>query len=144
MKIMLLNTMQGLKPLYDEDFEEKKKLKIGEIYEAEIKKTRNLAFHRKYFALINCAWQFTNENVTNHFKNNIDLFRKTVEMAAGFSTPIYSIDRKEWIEIPMSISFKSMTQDEFSNLYERVKDVLYKYFLKHVTIEEFEQNLMNF
>ena len=144
MKIKLLNTAQGLKPLYDEDFDEKRKLKIGEVYEADIRKPRNILFHRKYFALINCAWNFANEKVETHFKGNVELFRKTVEMAAGFSTPIYSIDRKEWIEIPMSISFKSMTEDEFTELYERVKDVLYKYFLKHVTIDEFEEHLINF
>lgn len=55
MKIKLLNTSVGLKPLYDEDFEEKKKLKIGEVYEATIKRPRNLSFHRKYFGLINLA-----------------------------------------------------------------------------------------
>lgn len=143
MEIMLLNTMQGLKPLYDEDFEEKKKLKIGEIYRAEIKRPRNLAFHRKYFALIKCAWEYANERTTEHFKC-IDNFRKTVEIAAGHCEVCYSIERKEWIEIPKSIAFRSMTEDEFTELYERVKDVLYRYFLKHVSIEEFEENLINF
>ena len=61
MKIKLLNTSVGLKPLYDEDFEEKKKLKIGEVYEATIKRPRNLSFHRKYFGLINLAWEYQNE-----------------------------------------------------------------------------------
>ena len=37
-----------------------------------------------------------------------------------------------------------MTEDEFRELYERAKDVLYKYFLKHVTVEEFEKNLINY
>lgn len=58
MKIKLLNTSVGLKPLFDEDFEEKKKLKIGEVYEATIKRPRNLSFHRKYFGLINLAWEY--------------------------------------------------------------------------------------
>ena len=31
-----------------------------------------------------------------------------------------------------------------NEIMERVKDVLYKYFLKHVSIEEFEENLINF
>ena len=100
MKIKLLNTSVGLKPLFDEDFEEKKKLKIGEVYEATIKRPRNLSFHRKYFGLINLAWEYQNERAVEHFKHNIELFRKTVEMAAGWCEPVYSIDRKEWIEIP--------------------------------------------
>ena len=35
MEIRLLNTPSGLKPLYDEDYDQKKKLKIGEIYKAK-------------------------------------------------------------------------------------------------------------
>ena len=77
MKIKLLNTSVGLKPLYDEDFEEKKKLKIGEVYEATIKRPRNLSFHRKYFGLINLAWEYQNEIAVEHFKHSIELFRKT-------------------------------------------------------------------
>lgn len=144
MKLKLLNTISGLKPLYDSDYDEKKKLKIGEVYEATIKLPRNLQFHRKYFALINCAWEFQDERVTEHFHNNIDLFRKTVEMAAGWCETIYSITRKEWIEIPKSIAFDKMDNVQFAELYDRVKDVLYKYFLKHINIEEFEKNLINF
>ena len=37
-----------------------------------------------------------------------------------------------------------MDEDEFTQLYERVKDVLFKYFLKHISVEEFEKNLINF
>lgn len=144
MKINLLNTTSGLKPLYDADYEEKKKLKLGEIYEATIKRSRNLDFHRKYFSLINLAWEYQSERSLEHFHNNIDVFRKTVELAAGWCEPVYSIERREWVEIPKSIAFDKMDNDEFTNLYERVKDVLFKYFLKHITVEEFEKNLINY
>lgn len=144
MKINLLNTTSGLKPLYDSDYDEKKKLKIGEVYEATIKRPRNLSFHKKYFALINLAWKYQNEISVEHFTHNIELFRKTVEVAAGWCDPIYSTDRKEWVEVPKSISFDKMDEDEFQNLYERVKDVLFKYFLKNISVEEFEKNLINF
>lgn len=130
--------------MYDSDYDEKKKLKIGEVYEATIKQPRNLSLHRKYFSLINIAWEYQNERSVEHFKHNIDLFRKTVEVAAGWYEPVYSIARKEWIEIPKSIAFDKMDNAEFTELYERVKDVLFKYFLKNISAEEFEQNLINF
>ena len=98
MKIKLLNTVQGLKPLYDEDFDEKKKLKIGGIYEADVKKARNLQFHKKFFALINCAWEYQNEKVVEFFHHSKDAFRKTVVIAAGWYEPVYSIDKKEWTQ----------------------------------------------
>ena len=144
MKLNLLNTISGLIPLYDADYEEKKKLKIGSIYEVTIRLSRNIDFHRKYFALIQCAWEYQNERTVDHFKNDINVFRKTIEVAAGWCEPVYSIERKEWLEIPKSIAFDKMDNTEFTDLYDRVKDVLFKYFLKHITCEEFEKNLINF
>ena len=49
MKIYLLNTASGLRPMDDNDYEAKQKLKIGEVYKAEIKKVRNYNFHKKIF-----------------------------------------------------------------------------------------------
>lgn len=144
MKLNLLNTISGLIPLYDADYDEKKKLKIGSIYEVTIRLSRNIDFHRKYFALIQCAWEYQNERTVDHFKNDINVFRKTIEVAAGWCEPVYSIERKEWLEIPKSIAFDKMDNTEFTDLYDRVKDVLFKYFLKHITCEEFEKNLINF
>ena len=144
MKMLLYNTPVGLKPLYDEDYDEKKKLKIGETYEATIKRARNVRFHKKYFSLIHTAWEYQNERVVEHFKGSEEVFRKTVEVAAGWCEPVYSIARREWVEVPKSIAFDKMDESEFEELYERVKDVLFKYFLKHVTPEEFVGNLMDY
>lgn len=144
MEILLLNTTQGLKPCEDEDYEKKKKLKIGEIYRARISKERNYDFHKKYFALIKLAWEYQNERTNDFFKSDIDLFRKTIEISAGHCELVYSIERKEWIEIPKSISFNKMDEHEFQDLYERVKDVIFRIFLKNVSAEEFMNNLINF
>lgn len=144
MKLLLLNTKQGLKPCYDEDYEEKKKLKIGQIYKANITVARNLDFHRKYFSLINTAWTYQTERRLSFFNNSSESFRKTIEIAAGHFEQIYSLERKEWIQIPKSISFDKMSESEFETLYERVKDVLFSIFLTHITEEEFINNLSNY
>ena len=144
MKLLLLNTSEGLKPCYDEDYEEKKKLRSGKVYQAEIKLARNVEFHRKYFKLINLSWEYQNENRQKHFKNNVNAFRKSVEMAAGHFDTEYSIARKEWVEVPKSIAFDKMDEVEFQELYDRVKDVLFTIFLKHISEEEFMRNLVNF
>lgn len=144
MKINLQNTARGLIPLYDDDYEEKRKLKIGEVYTAEIRLARNYQFHRKYFALIHCAWEYQNEKVQEHFHNLKENFRKTIQIAAGHCDTYYSIARKEWIEESKSISFEKMEEAEFQELYNRVKDVLFMHFLKHISEEEFMRNLANF
>lgn len=144
MKLHLLNTSSGLIPMYDYDFDEKKKLKIGEVYQVEIKLARNYEFLRKYFALINCAWEYQNEKVQAHFKDSKDKFRESVQIAAGYTETFYSIDKKEWLEKAKSISFESMKEEDFIDLYESVKDILFKIFLKNISEEEFMNNLINF
>ena len=144
MELRLLNTPSGLKPLYDEDYDQKKKLKIGEIYKAKITIARNINFHRKYFALINCAWAYQNERTTKHFKNNVESFRKTVEIAAGHCDTVYNLSLKSWVDIPKSIAFDKLKQEEFEDLYERVKDVLFTTFLKGIDEEEFLNNMIDF
>lgn len=144
MELRLLNTPSGLKPLYDEDYDQKKKLKIGEIYKVKITIARNINFHRKYFALINCAWAYQNERTTKHFKNNVECFRKTVEIAAGHCDTVYNLSLKSWVDIPKSIAFDKLKQEEFEDLYERVKDVLFSTFLKGIDEDEFLNNMIDF
>jgi hypothetical protein len=144
MKLMLLNTFEGLKPCYDADFEEKKKLRTGQVYSAEIKLERNYEFHKKYFALISLAWEYQPEKRQEFFKNSVEVFRKTVEISAGHCDLVYSIKRKEWLEVPKSIAFSKMDNSSFQMLYDNVKGVLFTYFLNHISVEEFEKNLINF
>ena len=144
MKINLVNTSNGFKCASDEDYENKRKLKIGEVYEVDIKLKRNYQFHKMYFALINCAWEYQNEKRQAHFKNSVEKFRKSVELAAGHSEIFWDIKNKCEIEQVKSISFDKMDNVEFSDLYDRVKNVLFEVFLTHVTVEEFQSNLINF
>lgn len=144
MKLLLLNTAEGLKPMYDDDYDEKRRLRIGQTYEAQIKVARNIRFHRLYFALINCAWEYLTERQRDFFHNVKESFRKTVEIAAGHYELIYSMQRKEWVQIPRSIAFDRLDETEFSSLYERVKDVLFSLFLSSINKEEFERQLSHF
>ena len=143
MKLFVKNTISGLVPCDDNDYEEKKNLKLGEVYQVTISRPRNYEFHKKYFALINCAWECLNEKQTEFFKD-INNFRKTMELAAGHSEMVYSINRKEYVEQVLSIAFDKMDNDQFQDLYNRVFDVILKYPLKNISEEDFINNLSNF
>lgn len=143
MKLLLHNTEHGLIPLYDHDLDQKKRLKLGENYEVTIKKARNVDLHRKYFALFNCAWEYLTEEQQEFFATKYQ-FRKTVEMAAGHCDRVFSLDRREWIETPKSISFDKVDEFEFRELYDMVKNVIFDVFLKHITVDEFDAELINF
>ena len=143
MKLQLINTPQGLKPLYDEDYDEKKKLKLGEIYEAEIKLQRNSAFHRKFFALINAGYAFLPERTQNGFRS-IEGFRAYLTVAAGFYELYFNPRLSEFVEKPKSIKFSNMDELEFNDLYDKVKDVIFGLIGDRITIEQFENSLANF
>ena len=143
MKLLVVNTLRGLVPLGDDDYEEKKKLKLGQTYSVEIRVVRNVDFHRKYFALIAYAWEFLNELETARFKSK-DNFRKYLEMAAGHCDVIFHPRLQEFVEIPKSISFGKMDNTAFSELYERVKDVIFSIIGNRVSQDEFERLLIDF
>lgn len=144
MKLKLMCTPTGLKPMYDEDYDKKKMLKVGTVYEATIKEMRNVAFHRKYFSLINLAWEYLDEHQRAFFKEDVNAFRKTVEVAAGHYEPVYSVSRKAWLEVPKSIAFDKLDEASFHELYERVKDVIFRFFIPSVNKDEFEFALKDF
>ena len=143
MKLLVVNTLRGLVPMGDDDYEAKKKLKLGQTYSVEVKVVRNVDFHRKYFALIAYAWEVLTEQEIANFKTK-ENFRKYLEIAAGHCDVLYHPRLQEFVEIPRSISFSSMDNASFSDLYRRVKDVIFSIIGNRVTQDEFERLLIDF
>ena len=145
MKLFLQNTAVGLVPLYDSDFDEKRKLKPGQVYQAEIKVVRNISFHRKMFSMLNTAWALLPERTQNGFRS-FEGFRAHLLVAAGFYELYFHPRLKEYVEVPKSMSFASMDDAEFSECYNRVKDVIWGILSTRVNItqELFEQYLANY
>ena len=121
MKLTLHNTSHGLIPQYDEDYEEKKKLKIGQNYVAEITQPRNLGFHRKFFALVKIGYDNLPEDLIDPHPS-FDVYRKMCIVRAGFYR-IYKTERGQFIEAE-SMSFGNMSEERFSELYNRILDVI--------------------
>jgi len=136
MKIILVKQLNNtLKCAYNSDYEKLKKLKSGEEYECDIKKPRNYKFHRKFFALIKLVF----ENQERY--QDMERLRKDLIIESGFY--------KEWVDLhgaicreAKSISFSSMKETEFEQLYDKVLDVIVKYF--KFEKEEILQNLEEF
>lgn len=121
MKILVKCTEEGLVPLYDSDLDSKKKLKIGETYQATVVKPRNVGFHRKFFALINMVYE-NQERYTN-----IEHLRRDLTIASGFYEEHVTFTGQRRTE-PMSISFSKMNQRDFDKLYSAFVVSIVKYF----------------
>lgn len=144
MKINLVVTDGGFRCAGDDDYEKKRTLKRGSVIECTVREYRNYRFHRLYFAMINLSWEYLNEVQREFFHENVDAFRKTVEIAAGHYEPVYSVSRQMWLEVPKSIAFDKLDETGFHDLYERVKTVIFENFIPHVNREQYEYELRDF
>ncbi len=136
MKVALVKQLNNLfKIAYGSDYEKCKRLKVGEIYFFEVKKERNILFHRKFFALINLV--FENQEIYS----NADDLRYDLTIEAGFFKRRTNLEGNE-VKKPKSISFSSMDETEFERLYDAFLNVVIKYF--KFDKRAIEENIMEF
>ena len=134
MKIFCRNTISGLVPLYPADLDLKRQLKLGIDYECEIKLPRNIGYHRRFFKLVNLGHENTKLEMP------FDTYRRYVTMKAGYFKTYYT-PKGTLIEAE-SISFASMDQVTFEELYSRVLDVIIRDI--GATSEDIERALIEF
>lgn len=124
-----------LTPFDDEGKAFVKSLKLGEIVHKEFSRLRNPRFHRKYFALLNFAYDYfeppaIQDNIYKLIpEKNFDLFRRDLTILAGYYVARYRVDGSVRIEAK-SISFAKMDDSEFEKLYSSTINVI----LKHILI----------
>lgn len=140
MKLTLIKQLNGsLIPAYDSDKKYTDKLKVGEPLTGNFTKPRNPEFHKKYFALLDLSYSNSLLSESLTFED----FRGEIIMRAGYYVS-YRDFKGNLQYKPKSISFSNMDEIEFGELYNNSMDVILKYVLKDNTIEEIEENLINF
>lgn len=152
MKIKCRCTAYGLVPLYDDDFEEKKRLKVGTEYVVEVKLARNLDFHRKYFAMLGAAWSLLTERQRTFFSDSQygetfgkEAFRRTMQVTAGYFDPVFDLKERRWQRSVRSIAFDKMDEAEFEKLYHAVYDAVMDILAMNGTKkEQFDAMIDNF
>ena len=119
MKIQVVKTSNGfLKPAYNSEYNAFSKIKQNEIIEIEYKKTRNIKFHRLFFALMNLAYE------NQEAYTILDVMRKDIIKHAGYYTERINAITGEITQETNSISFSNMEETEFNKLYEDCKTVI--------------------
>jgi hypothetical protein len=121
------------------------KLKLGTAVTATVRRQRNPAFHRKFFALLNLAFESW-EPVDNTYKGqqvskNFEQFRNDVTVLAGHYEMAVTL-KGETRLTAKSISFGSMSQEEFESLYSATVDVILARILKNYTRDDLD-NVIN-
>ena len=114
-----------------------KKVPMGTFVEVEIKRPRNLQFHRKFFALLHTV--FDNQEKYEDF----EAFRKEVTMRCGYWKEHHHLSGKVSYEAK-SISFADMDELEFAELYEKAIQVLLENFIPGTDIDALEREVLEF
>ena len=141
MEILLKKIETSLYPIDDEGANYLFQCKQGQIVKAKISKPRNILFHRKYFSLLNLAFEAFEPNVKYKgqiIEKNFERFREDIQILAGYGIPTVNI-KGEVRYISKSISFGSMEEDDFDKLYSSVINVILKHILTNYKHEDLEQ-----
>ena len=136
-------TSYALVPAHQTDEDALKALPTSVPLRVKVTRMRNVQFHRKYFALLNYAFecwtppegQALASNISVVVEKNFDRFRKDIIILAGFYEAHYRLNGEVRLE-PKSISFSSMDQDAFDILYDKTIDVIIKHVLSNYTGDE--------
>ena len=140
MKINIVKQPGGtLVPASDLESDKLTKFKTGEMYEIDIKLTRNPAFHRKVFAFFNFCfehWGSENEYLCN--QGQFDVFRNHMTVLAGYSNEYFSMDGLVRVEAK-SLSYGSMDEEEFEKCYNALIQVAMQKLFKGDDEEIYEQ-----
>lgn len=133
--IKLVKDVSGFKPLCTDDVDLMKKIPLGSVVECQFTKKRNWKFHKKFFALMGIGFEYFEppEAQWKGFKavKNFDVFREQITILAGFREVTYNLDGSVKVKAK-SISFASMDDNEFEQVYSRVLDVIWNKVLSMV------------
>lgn len=131
-KVTLEKRLDGsFVPATPQDAEAMQRVKIGDGITVEFRRMRNYEFHKKYFALLNLAYDAW-ETKEGAPEKNFHQFREDITILSGYYIQVYRVDDSVRT-IAKSISFGSMEADEFEKLYDKTCDVLIKRILTTYT-----------
>jgi predicted site-specific integrase-resolvase len=132
MKLTMIRAGLNFLPCYETDKRIYSAVADGGQVMVEVKKSRNLMHHRKFFALLQSLldnsdrWQTVEEVLT------------VVLFSIGYAEKVMTLSGKE-ILTRKSIAFENMDQLEFNELYKKSVDVISEYL--GITPDELERNV---
>lgn len=122
------------------------RLEPGEFFTFSWRQPRNVRFHRKFFALLNHAfeaWEPEHGRKRLTYKGrpiekNLENFRKEITILAGFYNASYDLKGRVKLEA-QSIAFDKMDDETFATLYEAVLKVLLEHVLTNYKRDDVER-----
>lgn len=140
-EIYLQKIGNGLMPHDSEGESVLSKIKTGDLVKCKITNPRNVKFFRKWFSLLKVGYEhwepvYTDEHPTwGEPEKNFERFRKDITILCGYYDRVVRTNGDVVVEA-QSVSFGSMTEDEFSKLYDKTISVLLNNLYKDTDMDE--------
>lgn len=116
-ELYLVRTLNGLAASDDASRDALRKVKHGSMVLVELRRPRNVKFHRKFFAMISLVWAAAGE------WPSVDDLLFDVKVQIGHVEKRQIVNRKTGETFnfisPKSIAFNKMDEDQFGEFYER-------------------------
>lgn len=126
-------TARTLMPASDHDAELLQHIKIGQPTKLTFKRVRNYQFHKKWFALLSLAYDYWVPDENNQVgEKNFDQFREDIIILCGYYRQSVRLNGDTRVTAK-SISFSSMSAEDFEKLYAKTIDVIIKHVLRNYT-----------
>lgn len=129
--------------MYDSDYDEKQRLRIGSVVNCTISQKRNYEHHKKFFALVRLTFQ----NLPEHLQQMLNIRSEEdmltcLKLDLGYATTIWYGTRQ--VVVPKSISFAQMDQTEFERFYDRAIDMVLGLYLRGTNRQDLIEEVENF
>lgn len=125
--IFVRRSVNGLVPVDAEGEAVFQQWALNTVVKVAVTRPRNIAFHRKFFALLNVG--FEHQEAFGNFES----YRKAIIIDSGYFKAFRLLDGSMHFEA-QSIAFAKMTEDDFSKMYKNAIDSVLK--LLHGSTED--------
>ena len=133
-EIILRKELFGLVPTEEEGEGALRGIALGDCVKAKISRPRNLQHHRLFFALMQTIFA------------NQERYQSLDHLVAAFKLAIGHVDvirtKRGDVEIPKSIAFSNMDQDEFRKFFDRAVDFVLAEVVPGLNREELEREVL--
>jgi hypothetical protein len=134
--LIMVKKLGALRPVDDAGDEVLASLPPGDLIKVKITRSRNLAQHRKLFALLQLV--FENQSIYP----TVEALLTVIKVTLGHCD-VVKLPDGQMIPVAHSISFTSMDQTTFNTFYNQVVDLVLLHFLAGIEKTELEREIFS-
>lgn len=129
--VIMAKHFQSLRPIDEAGEEVLRHLKTGDLVKVDVKRPRNVKFFRMFWVMMTLVHRNLSDELADEYPT-VETLVAAFKISTGHRD-VVALPTGQKVYIPKSISWAKMTEDEFSQFYDRCADIIAKHYLPGVT-----------